>query len=185
MLLLCLTILSPNSSYKRPNMFPLLGYKSPTAVNKTLNYFLFYHQSVQFSSVAQSCLTLCDPMDCSMPGLPVHHQLPEFTRTHVHWVGDAVQPSYPLLSPSPPTLNLSQNQGLQISQLFASGGQSIYHQYIKLNEKYQTHDIHNPICGIFNIKFKSSLISLRYYILSWPKCAFITSYGKTQIFWPT
>ena len=101
MLLLCLTILSPNSSYKRPNMFPLLGYKSPTAVNKTLNYFLFYHQSVQFSSVAQSCLTLCDPMDCSMPGLPVHHQLPEFTRTHV----ESVIPSnhlilcYPLLLP--------------------------------------------------------------------------------------
>ena len=52
--------------------------------------------SVQFSSVAQSCLTLCDPMDCSMPGLPVHHQLPEFTQTHVHWVGDAIQLSDPL-----------------------------------------------------------------------------------------
>jgi len=52
--------------------------------------------SVQFSSVAQLSLTLCDPMDCSMPGLPVHHQLPEFTQTHVHWVGDAIQPSHPL-----------------------------------------------------------------------------------------
>ena len=67
---------------------------------------------VQFSSVAQSCPTLCDPMDCSTPGLPVHHQLPESTQTHVHWVGDAIQPSYPLLSPSPPALNLSQHQGL-------------------------------------------------------------------------
>ena len=57
----------------------------------------------QFSSVAQSCLTLCDPMDCSMPGLPAHHQLPELTQTHVHRVGDAIQPSYPLSSPSPPT----------------------------------------------------------------------------------
>ena len=66
----------------------------------------------QFSSVAQSCLTLCDPMNCSTPGLPVHHQLPEFTQTHVHWVSDAIQPSYPLLSPSPPALNLSQHQGL-------------------------------------------------------------------------
>ena len=66
---------------------------------------------IQFSSVAQSCLTLCDPMNCSMPGLPVHHQLPEFTQTHVHWVGDAIQPSHPLLSPSP-ALNLSQHQSL-------------------------------------------------------------------------
>ena len=54
--------------------------------------------SVQFSSVAQSCLTFCDPMDCSMPGLPVYHQLPEFTPTHVHWVGDDIQPSHPLSS---------------------------------------------------------------------------------------
>ena len=66
----------------------------------------------QFSSVAQSCPTLCDPMNRSMPGLPVHHQLPEFTQTHVHLVGDAIQPSHLLLSPSPPALNLSQHQGL-------------------------------------------------------------------------
>ena len=58
--------------------------------------------SVQFSSGAQSCLTLCDPMNRSMPGLPVHHQLPEFTQTHVHPVSDAIQPSHPLLSPPPP-----------------------------------------------------------------------------------
>ena len=57
--------------------------------------------SVQFTSVAQSCLTLYNPMDCSTPGLPVHHQLPEFTQTHVHWVGGAIQPSHPLSSPSP------------------------------------------------------------------------------------
>ena len=67
---------------------------------------------VQFSSVAQSCPTLCDPMNCSMLGLPVHHQLPESTQTHVHWVSDAIQPSNPLSSPSPPALNLSQHQGL-------------------------------------------------------------------------
>ena len=66
----------------------------------------------QFSSVSQSCLTLCDPMDCSTPGLPVHHQLLEFTQTHVHWVSDAIQPSHPLSSPSPPALNLSEHQGL-------------------------------------------------------------------------
>ena len=68
--------------------------------------------SVQFSSVAQSCPTRCDPMNRSMPGLPVHHQLPEFTQTHVHWVGDAVQPSHPLSSPSPPALNPSQHHSL-------------------------------------------------------------------------
>ena len=67
---------------------------------------------VQFSSAAQSCPPLCDPMDCSMPGLCVHHQLPEFTQTHVHGVSDAIQPSHPLLSPSSPTLSLSQHQGL-------------------------------------------------------------------------
>ena len=67
--------------------------------------------AVQFSSVAQSCPTLCDPMDYNMPGLPVY-QLPEFTQTHVHWVSDAIQPSHPLLSPSPPTFNLSQHRGL-------------------------------------------------------------------------
>ena len=68
--------------------------------------------SVQFSSAAQLCPTLCDPMNCSTPGLPVHHQIPESTQTHVHWVGDAIQPSYSLSSPSPPAFNLSQHQGL-------------------------------------------------------------------------
>ena len=66
---------------------------------------------IQFSSVAQSCPTLCDPLDCSTPGLPVH-QLPELTQTHVHWVSDAIQPSLSLLSPSPTTFSLSQRQGL-------------------------------------------------------------------------
>ena len=68
--------------------------------------------SVQFSSVAQSCPTLCDPMDCSTPGFPVHHQLLELTQTHVRRVGDAIQPSHPLSSPSPLVFNLSHHQGL-------------------------------------------------------------------------
>ena len=68
--------------------------------------------SVQFSSVAQSCLTLCNPMNHSTPGLPVHHQLSEFTQTHIHWVGDAIQPSHPLSSPFPPAPNPSQHQSL-------------------------------------------------------------------------
>ena len=66
----------------------------------------------QFSSVAQSYPTLCNPMDCSTPGFPVHHQLPELAQTHVHRVSDAIQPSHPLLSTSPPAFNLSQHQGL-------------------------------------------------------------------------
>ena len=69
-------------------------------------------QSVQCSAVAQSCLTLCDPMNRSTPGLPVHHQLPEFTQTRAHRVSDAIQPSHPLLSPSPPAPNPSQHPGL-------------------------------------------------------------------------
>ena len=74
--------------------------------------FPLTHWLFQFSSVAQSYLTLCYPMDCSTPGLPVHHQLPEFIQTHLHWVGDAIQPSHPLLSPSPLAFSLSQHQGL-------------------------------------------------------------------------
>ena len=78
----------------------------------SLQLILLLLFSIQFSSVTQSCPTLCHPMDCSTPGFPVHHQLPELTQTHVHWVGDAIQPSHLLLSPSPPAFNLSQYQGL-------------------------------------------------------------------------
>ena len=74
--------------------------------------FLISSASVQFSSVTQSCLTLCDPMNCSMPGLPVHHHLPEFMHTHIHRVVDATQPSHPLSSPSSPAPNPSQHQSL-------------------------------------------------------------------------
>ena len=70
------------------------------------------HYIPQFTSFAQSCLTLCHPMNCSTPGLPVHHQLPEFTQTHVHRVGGAIQPCHPLSSPSPLAFNLPQHQGL-------------------------------------------------------------------------
>ena len=74
--------------------------------------YLEHFLCTQFSSVTQSCLALCNPVDCSMPGLPVHHQLLEFTQTHVHWVNDAIQPSHPLPSPFPPAFSLSQYQGL-------------------------------------------------------------------------
>ena len=78
-----------------------------TEHNKNTLTFKIILALIQFSSVAQSCSTLCDPMDCSTPGFPVHHQLPEFAQTHVHRVSDAIQPSHPLSSPSPPVFNLS------------------------------------------------------------------------------
>ena len=76
-------------------------------MNEAIKSQLFLSHPAQFSSVAQSCPTLCNPMNRSTPGLPVHHQLPEFTQTHVHWVGNAIQPSHPLSSPSPPAHNPS------------------------------------------------------------------------------
>ena len=79
---------------------------------------------MQFSSVVQSCPTLCDPMNCRTLGFPVHHQLQESSQTHVHWVSDTIQPSHPLSSPSPPALNLSQFQGL-FKWVNSSGGQSV------------------------------------------------------------
>ena len=84
----------------------------PSAATRMDLEIIILSASVQFSSVAQSCSTLCDPVDCSTTGLPVHHQLPELTQTHVHWLSDAIQPSHPLSSPSPPAFNLSQHQGL-------------------------------------------------------------------------
>ena len=109
--------------YLESQYFFVLNYCFPLSCTSEHHLFLGCLHSVQFSSVAQSCPTLCDPMNHSAPGLPVHHQLPEFTQTHVHWVGGAIQPSHPLSSPSPPCLNLSQRQDL--FQLFTWGGQSI------------------------------------------------------------
>ena len=86
--------------------------KGVAADDRCCSFFPLALTFFQFSSVTQSYLTLCDPMNHSTPGLPVHHQLPESTQTHVHQVGDAIQPSHPLSSPSPPALNLSQHQGL-------------------------------------------------------------------------
>ena len=82
-------------------------------VIRTVKGFSIVNEAeLQFSSVAQPCPTLYDPMDCSMPGSPVHHQLLDLTQIHVHWVGDAIKPSHPLSSPSPPAFNLSKHQGL-------------------------------------------------------------------------
>ena len=78
----------------------------------TIDIKIKWPQKYEFSSVAQTCLILCNPMDCSTPAFPVHHQLPELTQTHVHWVSDAIQPSHSLSSPSLLTFNLSQHYGL-------------------------------------------------------------------------
>ena len=100
-------------SLEKTLMLGGIGWLDLLVVQRTLK-ILLQHQlsSVQFSSVAQSCPTLYDPMNRSTPGLPVHHQLPEFTQTHVHWVSDAIQPSHPLSSPSPPAPNTPLHQGL-------------------------------------------------------------------------
>ena len=109
-------------------------YSFPTAakrrlllplVARALHWRLGRDLQLHYCSVPQSCPTLCDPMDFSTPGLPVHHQLLEFTQTHVHRVGDIIQPSHPLSSPSPPAFNLSQHQSFPRSQFFTSGGQNI------------------------------------------------------------
>ena len=88
-------------------IMPIFAWNVPLVSLIFLKRSLVFPILFQSSSVTQSCPTFCDPMDCSTPGLPVHHQLPEFTQTHVHWVGDAIQPSHPLLSPSPLAFNLS------------------------------------------------------------------------------
>ena len=97
-----------------PHVLHLLHWQAASLPLRPPGKFILHIQfsSVQFSSVAQSCPTLCDPMNCSTLGLPVHHQLLEFTQTHVHRVHDAIQPSYPLSSPSPPAPNPSQHQSL-------------------------------------------------------------------------
>ena len=87
-----------------------ISFTRLTLVDKITS--LLFNMLSQFSSVAQSCPNPCDPMNCNMPGLPVHHQLPELTQTHIHQVGDAIQPSHPLSSPFPPAPNPSQHQGL-------------------------------------------------------------------------
>ena len=97
--------------------------QSQQTAPKTPITWQYWPRSV--SSVAQSCPTLCNPMNCSMPSLPFHRQLLELALTHVHWIGDATQPSHPLSSPSPPAPNPSQHQSFPMSQFFTSGDQRI------------------------------------------------------------
>ena len=101
---------STQSTYTQENIFSWVYFQH--FQHHSIMSLLPHPKSIQFSSVAQWCLTLCDPMNRSTPGLPVHHQLPESTQTHVHRVSDAIQPSHPLSSPSPPAPNPSQHQSL-------------------------------------------------------------------------
>ena len=114
------------SQYNKINAISF--YQNPifTVVQHTKSKHLSIAVMTSFSSVAQSCPTLCDPKNCSTPGFPVHHQLLELAQTHIHQVSDAIQPSHPLSSPSPSAFNLSQQTGcFLMSQFSASGGQSI------------------------------------------------------------
>ena len=104
---MCTCLFKPVS----PTQYPIW----PTRRSYTFKVIITFRVSVQFSSVTQLCPTLCDPMNHSTPGLPVHHQLPEFTQTHIHRVSDAIQPSHPLPSPSPsifPSIRLFSNQSV-------------------------------------------------------------------------
>ena len=102
----------PSPSHSLHSNFPLGNHHFLLHDHYLLAFTYSLYSCVQFSSVAQSCPTLCDPIDSSMPGFPVHHQLLEFSQTHVHRVSDAIQPSHPLSSPSPPAPNPSQHQSL-------------------------------------------------------------------------
>ena len=140
-----------------------------SAIQHSSHVWLFklIYQSVQFSLVTQSCLTLCDPMNCSTPGLPVHHQLPEFTQTHVHRVGDAIQPSHPLTPPSPRAFSLSQHQGL--FQWVSSS-----HQVARVRELQLQHQSFSEYSGLVSFKIdwfdllalQGTLKSLREWCLS-------------------
>ena len=125
-----------------------MKFKCPTGTENqwiwnTKQFIKIHSESV--SSVPLSCPTLCNPVDCRMPGFPIHHQLPELAQTHVHWVGDAIQPSYPLLSPSPPAFNLSQHQGL-----FQGVGSS--HQGAKLLELHFSISPSNEYSGLISFR---------------------------------
>ena len=142
---------------------------------------------LQFSSVAQLCPTLCDPMNCSMPGLPVHHQLLEFTQTHIHRVSDAIQPSHPVSSPSPPAPNLPQHQGLfqwvnsshQVARVLELQLQHQSFQWI-LRVMKDLNGIGG--CGSFNYFWKQKIHSnnTRHYLLTYNICFAFT---KSKNYW--
>jgi len=124
----------------------------------TYTYTSIHNISDQIKSVTQSCPTLCDPMNRSTPGLPVHHQLPEFTQTHAHRVSDAIQPSHPLSSPSPlAPQSLPASESFPMSQLFTPGGQSIGASASASVPPMNIHPLKTSLTlPTFRSKFKSS-----------------------------
>ena len=139
----------------------ILSVLHPLPIKKAIHSSKLRMSAVQFSSVAQSCLTLCSPMDCSTPGLPVHHQLPEPTQTHVHSVSNAIQPSHSRSSPFPPVFNFSQHQGL-----FQWTGSS--HQVAKVLE--------------FQLKHQSFQWILNLFPLGWTGWISLQSKGLSRVF---
>ena len=141
---------------------------------------IYLSDYIQFSSVTQSCPTLCDPMNRSTPGLPVHHQLPEFTQIHVHGVGDAIQPFHPLLSPSPPAPNPSQHQSLfqwVNSSREVAKVQSLASVIVKVETRYNK----LGFCVILScviLKFFVSVLPKAPTVLWWDPCICM------QVFWP-
>jgi len=133
------------------NSSPLCQWCHPTISSSVSPFGIYLGETqfnkavIQFSSVAQSCLTLCDPVDCSKPGFPVHHQLPELAQTHVHRVGDAIQLSHPLSSLSPPDINSAQYQGL--FQWVSSS-----HQVAKVLELHLKHQYVQWISGLISFR---------------------------------
>ena len=124
-------------------MYIFVGRNNALSVSLTCLKSLSKWKKIQFSSITQSCPTLCNPMDCSTPGFPVHHHLLELAQTHVHPVGNAIQPFHPLSSPSPPAFNLSQHLGL-------------FRWVISLHEEARVLDFHihhQPFQWIFRTDF--------------------------------
>ena len=136
----------------------------------------------ELSSVAQLCSTLCNPMNHNTPGLPVYHQLPEPTQTHVHWVGDAIQPSHPLSSPSPPALNLSQHQFSSVAQLCLDSLQPYEPQHTRPPCPSPTSGVHpnsRPLSQWCHLTISSSVVSFSSCLQSFPTSG---SFQMSQLF---
>ena len=130
---------------------------------------MYRFSSVKFSSVTQSYPTLCDPMNRSTPGLPVHHQLLEFTQTHVHWVIDAIQPSHPLSSPSPPAPNPSQHQSLFQCRKVRSESE-VAQLCLTLSDPMECSPLGSSVHGIFQAR-----------VLEWGAIAFSDKQGQMEL----
>ena len=130
----------------------------------------------QFSSVTQSCPTLCNPMDCSTPGLPVPHQLPKFTQTNVHWADNAIQPSHPLSSPSPPAFNLSQHQRCEYMVTKVAVEQECMHAQSCLWDPMDYSSPGSSVHGILQVRILEWVVISSWRGSSWPRDRICVSY---------